>query len=338
MEKKRKKLFIALGCVGGVLLALAVFLLVWYFGASYPKFYETGRDEFEIPGLNEGLCPQGICTLPDNDMGYDFAVSGYLAKEEPSRIYFVDEGGKAKTKYIEVVLNGQTETTHFGGVACSDDTVFVASEKNIVCLPLREALNAKNGGAVNASGAFATGFRSNAFCQYYENMLYVGEFYRPGNYETDESHHMKTADGSMNYALVYGYGVGEGVGGLNTEAPELAISVREQVQGIAVYDGGIALSCSYGLPDSGIWAYENVLGGEASGLFDVNGVSVPLYMLDSSNCKGVLSAPCMSEEIAVKNGRLYILFESLSDKYKLFTRTRMSHVQSVSLAALEELG
>ena len=206
----------------------------------------------------------------------------------------------------------------------------MASGSRIARVPLPDALAAENGGAVEAE--YSDAGLNAAFCQYTGNMLYVGEFYRPGNYETPESHHLQTADGSMNYAVVYAYEVDEA--GAPAGEPSFAVSVREQVQGIAVYEGGIALSCSYGLPDSTIWVYENVLGGQADKSLEVGGARVPLYMLDSSNLKTTITAPCMSEEIAVKGDRLYILFESLSNKYKLFTRTRMSHVYSIALGEL----
>ena len=181
---------------------------------------------------------------------------------------------------------------------------------------------------------FAAGLNA-AFCQYDGDLLYVGEFYRPGNYETPESHHLQTSDGSMNHAVVYAYEVdGEGA---PAPTPKFALSVCDQVQGIAVYEGGIALSCSYGLADSAIRVYENVTGTETDKTFDVGGVAVPLYVLDGSVLRGTLTAPCMSEEIAVRGGRLYILFESKANKYKLFTRVRMSHVQSVALADLASL-
>ena len=110
--------------------------------------------------------------------------------------------------------------------------------------------------------------------------------------------------------------------------------MREQVQGIAVCDGGIALSCSYGLPDSGILVYENVFEGEPQGSFSQDGKEIPLYILDETCRIGTLTAPCMSEEIEVKDGRLYILFESKANKYKMFTRVRESHVRSVALEDL----
>lgn len=327
-EKKSKKGRIALCVAGAVVLALGIFLIVWYCGASYPQFDSLARQEFAIPGLSDGVCPQGLAAIP-GEQGYDFAMSGYLSSG-PSRVYFIDEDGEGEGKYITLTEKGAADESHFGGVACSEEFLYVASGERVARVPLSEALAAENGGAVEAE-YFPAGLNA-AFCQYAENMLYVGEFYRPGNYETPESHHLQTADGAMNYAVVYAYAVD--ASGAPADEPSFAISVREQVQGIAVYGGGIALSCSYGLSDSTIWVYENILGGKTDKTLDVGGGAVPLYMLDSSNIKTTLTAPCMSEEIAVKDGRLYILFESLSNKYKLFTRTRMSHVQSIALEDL----
>ncbi len=330
-EKKSKKGRIALCIVGAVVLALGIFLIVWYCGATYPQFYALARQEFAIPGLSEGVCPQGLTALPENEEGYTFAMSGYMS-EGASRVYLIDEENGQNGKFITLSKGGKADESHFGGVACSDSFLYVACGDEIARLPLEKVFATENGGAVEAD-YFPAGLNV-AFCQYSdtENILYVGEFYRPGNYETPASHHMETADGSMNYGVVYAYAVD--ASGAPADEPSYAVSVREQVQGIAVYEGGIALSCSYGLPDSTIWVYENILGGETDKTLDVDGTGVPLYMLDSSNLKTTITAPCMSEEIAVKDGRLYILFESLSNKYKLFTRTRMSHVQSIALEDL----
>ena len=327
---KKKKGRIALAIVGAFVLALGIFLIVWYCGASYPQFDSLARQEFAIPGLSDGVCPQGLTALPENPEGYDFAMSGYLSSG-PSRIYLIDEEDEQRGKFITLTEGGKADESHFGGVSCSDDYMYVASGTRIARVPLGAALSAEAGGAVAAEYSGA-GLRA-AFCQFADGLLYVGEFYRPGNYETPESHHLEGADGSENYAVVFAYELEE-TGALAAE-PLFALSVREQVQGIAVFEGGIALSCSYGLPDSSIWVYENPIGGETDkSIATDTGANVPLYMLDSSNWIKTIVAPCMSEELAIEGGRLYILFESLSNKYKLFTRTRMSHVQSISLEDL----
>ena len=331
MEKGKKKLLIALCCVGGFFLALAIFLLVWFFGARYQQFDKLAREEFAIPGLSEGACPQGLCALPENAGGYDFAMSAYF-DEGASKIWLID--GQDESRNLSFyVLDGKTrDDAHFGGVTCSDEYLYVASGSHVGCLALSDVFAAQDGGEIPAE-YFDAGLGV-AFLQYAQNHLYVGEFYRPGNYETDASHRLQTADGQTNPALVFVYEAGEGVGGIDSSAPKAALSVREQVQGIAVFDGGVALSCSYGLPDSGIWVYENVFEGEPQGSFSQDGKEIPLYMLDETCRIGTLTAPCMSEEIEVKDGRLYILFESKANKYKMFTRVRESHVRSVALEDL----
>ena len=94
--KRKKKLLVIFCPIAAVLLALGIFLIVWYCGASYPQFGALARAEFEIPGLSEGVCPQGLCALPENEAGYDFAMSGYLS-EGASRVYLIDEEGEAET-------------------------------------------------------------------------------------------------------------------------------------------------------------------------------------------------------------------------------------------------
>lgn len=326
-----KKGAVALAAAGLAVVALAVFLLVWYFGARYPQFESVAREEFAIPGLDEGACPQGLCALPENAAGYDFAVSAYFGGG-PSRIYLVDEEDEAKTRSFTVLNGTEADASHFGGVACSEEYLYVASGARVGCLPLRDVFAVPENGAV-AAEYFGVGL--NAACLHYaQNRLYVGEFYRPGNFETDPSHRLATPSGETNPALVYVYAAGQGTGGIDASAPVAALSVRDQVQGVAVFEGGVALSCSYGLPDSGIWVYEDPFSAPPQGAFSVGGTQVPLYFLDSSNLVGTLTAPCMSEEIAVSDGRLYILFESKADKYRFFTRVRMARVQSVALSDL----
>lgn len=168
--------------------------------------------------------------------------------------------------------------------------------------------------------SFSTGL-NNAYCYFFEDKLYVGEFYRKGNYETDPSHHIQTK-GETNYAFVYVFEADEEkAGGVAAETPVLTVSVPALVQGIAVYEGGIALSTSYGLPDSHLSFYEPKESDYTDGML----------ILNSSNLKETLTLPCMSEEIYEEDGRLYVLFESKADKYKQFVRRQTDAVYSVAL-------
>lgn len=323
--KKRKSGIAATAVALAVLTALFVFLTVWFFGAKNAEFDAAATEEAELPGLESGISPQGLCPVPENGGGYRYAMSGYLP-QGASRIYFF--GGNSAPKYVTLLDEaGKPLSTHFGGMTCTGKYFVVASGKSLVRFSVEEALSAADGAALSVTDCVRIeDVRSIAYCYYYDGLLYAGEFYRSGNYETDESHRFDVA-GGKNYGLVFAYAVDEAQkGGLASETPEFVLSVRAQVQGIAVWDGGIALSTSYGLADSKIYFYKPLLGAEG----DYRGI--PLHFLDDSDCVRVLTAPCMSEEIFADGTSLHILFESLSKKYRYFVRRRIDSVLSVPLS------
>lgn len=327
---KHKGLKITGIVLGALLLALGIFLIVWFCGASYPEYEKISRSETKIPGLDEGISPQGVCPLPENKEGYTLAMSGYMVKGGASRVYLF---GEETNKYITLEKEGKALTTHFGGITCSGNYLLVASGKQMVRIPLSAALNAENGDSVAITDDFSTDI-NNAYCYYYGGKLYVGEFYRESNYKTQESHHI-TKDGETNYAFIYEYDADESAaGGVVSTTPAKAISVRGLVQGVAVCEDGIVLSTSYGLADSHIYVYENILGGETEDRASVGDAEVPLYHLDGTNLKKDLTAPCMSEEICIADGRLYILYESACNKYKYFVRVRTYYIDVISLEGL----
>lgn len=308
--------------------ALFVFLCVWFFGARYPAFFGSAKEEAEIPGLKEGISPQGLCPVPENAEGYEFAMSGYMVDGSASRVYLI---GKDKHKFVTLTEEGKDVTTHFGGVTCTGEELLVASGKTLLRVSLAAALGAEEGGKLEAERAVETDFNV-AYCYFNADTqkLYAGEFYREKNYKTNEDHHL-TVNGETNYAFIYEYSLENGA---IKELPDKVISVRALVQGIAVYGDKITLSTSYGLADSVFYTYGNILGGEASGTATVDGKEIPLYRLDSTNLLSALTAPCMSEEIFVRDGRIYILFESLCNKYKYFVRTRIDSILSLPLGDL----
>ena len=326
--KRLKRLTIALGVICVFFAALFIFLMVWFFGAHYPTFDKVAAQTFTIQGLKEGISPQGLCNLPAG-YDYDFAMSGYMVDGSPSRLYFVNSE-KDEAKYITLkTQDGEEITSHFGGVTATDNFIVVADGNHITRVSIYEALEAENGAAVEIHDQLELDIDI-AFCFYQaeENLLFVGEFYREKNYKTDKSHHL-TKDGETNYAFVYVFvGDESGLGGIQIGQPYAVLSVRGLVQGIAVTADKIYLSCSYALPDSQLYVYSNPLhGGEA--YTDLHGV--PVYRLDKDNLISTLTMPCMSEEICFKDGKLYILFESLCNKYKYFVRVRINKVYAIPL-------
>ncbi len=335
MKKQSRAVTAILWTLVGVLTAAAVFLGVWWFGFIYPDFNAVAVQEARIPGLDSGLSPQGLCVLPDGGP-YAFAMSGYI-KGEPSRVYLIPEDSVASDvkqveRYVTFTENGKDIKTHFGGVTCSENFMYIASGEKIIRISLEKILGANNGAKVEIDDFFKTGLDGNAFCYLYDGILYAGEFYRAGNYETLPSHHMDVG-GKTNHALVYGFILDETrTGGVADMVPAKALSVCDEVQGIAIDESGIYLSCSYGLPASRLKKYENRLGGEADGTIQVDGTDVPLYLFTDRDAD--LTMPCMSEEICLKGGKLYVLFESMSKQYRWVVHNRISKIVSIETSKL----
>lgn len=140
--------------------------------------------------------------------------------------------------------------------------------------------------------SFTASFNANcnaSFCFYYNDptttylgsdRLYVGEFYRAGNYETDKKHWLTTPEGYQNTAFMYEYTVSSTTDnkyGLNTISETDGItkdavvpriqkiySLPEKIQGIALSgkasqssnNGILVLSESYGLSNSHLLCFD----------------------------------------------------------------------------------
>lgn len=237
---KHKKLFIAAIAAFTVLVFLATFIVIWFWGDSYPDFSDF-KSVAQIPGLNDNAVPQGLANYEgeytvSNDgvettytQDYYF-ISAYM-DNGPSRLYVT---GKT-TGYIGYVTlkntDGSDYTGHAGGVATSckkgensgalwvvsDGTVYCAKNtstpgKNIADEVISLASKGNGENVLQFTASFKA-YNKASFCYYYDapnstsDKLYVGEFYRPGddNYQTDAAHHITTGNGYAQCALVNEY-------------------------------------------------------------------------------------------------------------------------------------
>lgn len=107
--------------------------------------------------------------------------------------------------------------------------------------------------------------------------------------------------------------------GMEYATPDIVLSIDQKIQGFAVVsDKHIALSRSYGRTnDSLIILYENVIGTTPHSNVVLNGEQIPVYFLDGKLKAWKYQAPPMSEGLAARDGKLYILFESGAEKYRL---------------------
>lgn len=199
---KHKKLFITFTAIFSVIVIIAVFLMIWFWGDTYKsgkKYdgFEDFRAEVEIPGLKDGACPQGLgtyratYTLKDgngdpvlDDAGKEktdeqdyFFISAYF-DNAPSRIYVV--GKKTGTVGYVTVKNvdGSDYTGHCGGVATNGYTFWVVSDTTVYVAKKSNSTSSNNvatdiikAAEVNGELQFTASFNANlnaAFCYYYD--------------------------------------------------------------------------------------------------------------------------------------------------------------------------
>ena len=242
-----------------------------------------------------------------------YFISAYMADGSPSRIYVTGE----KTGYVGYVTlkkeDGGDFYGHCGGIAINNQpgtssysakyyTLWVTGESMVYCAKSSEefqeagksiAQEIVEKAETNGSVQFTASFKANcnaSFCFYYDDptstgtssshKLYVGEFYRKGNYETDKLHWMITPNGYQNTAVMYEYS-GDSTSkyglqlinkkdgdGLAEEdrVPRVQkiFSLPEQIQGVAFSgkktgssnDGILVLSQSYGLKNSHLLCFD----------------------------------------------------------------------------------
>ena len=291
-----------------------------YFRLPVRDYYRASEKAFRIPGLSDGFIPQGLAYDWRTD---SFFMTGYDKDGEASPVYVVD---RAEGELQKTVLLGNEDGTaftgHAGGLALHGQYVYVAggAEYCLYVFSYDDVLRAENGTTVCALGRFSTGNAEDGIrvscVTAEENRIWVAEFYHEPKYPTPESHKMTTAAGEYQQALAVAYEFSDGeasVFGIDPQ-PTIGYSLPDKVQGMAFENGYVYLSSSYGVSFSHIWEYDRSKAAYQTDL-SVQGVSIPVYALDSAaRTKDMKIAP-MSEEIVFVEGRYYTMCESASEKY-----------------------
>lgn len=286
----------------------------------YDAFYASGELSVSIPGVAEGIVPQGICYLPEEDW---MLFAGYRTDKDNSALIAVD----MKTNQVvkEVLLNnvdGSAYNGHAGGVCVTEKNIFVSNNHRLYRLSLETFRGLPASGYCAFEEEIPVPVNS-SYCCYNDGILWVGEFQYGSEYKTDSSHRLKGEDG-YHRAWTCGYVLDSSTENEFTAAhltggdavPDYILSMTERIQGIAVNENGIYLSQSYGRRNSShVYRYANVLLSEPAALAEVEGAEVPVWLLDSSVLTGELLCPPMSECMAATDSGLYLLFESAAETY-----------------------
>ncbi len=324
------------------LLALVIVLLLGahlFTPAVFSDFFKDAEKEFRIPGLSDGFVPQGFTYLPEEKL---YIQCGYMTDgESASRIYLIPEGDEKNASFVELLTkDGAPYTGHTGGITTNGKLVWIANdgegEDNCVWVfSFDELLAAKEGDGIKLTTSFQPESRA-AYCYVDDEYLWVGEFYREGDYPTKESHAFEAAGGVEHHALICAYPLDSTAEtGIKAGAPAHLLSVTGQVQGmVRTENGDFILSTSYGLSKSHLLVYKNPVGSPDDvdrPTLDIDGTPVTVWFLDEDNLIRDIVAPPMSEEMVVRNGRVYYLTESACHKYIFGNFIRGRHVYSLPI-------
>ena len=297
--------------------------------SSYKKFASCSEESITVPGLNQSIVPQGMDYW--KEMGW-MLISGYASDENKnggkgSALFAVDmESGRFVGEYFLKNMDGTYHTSHAGGVAVTKKNVFISNGSTLYRIPLTELLK-QSGDATIVEEISVPVSASFANCS--GGILWVGDFQYGDSYPTAEFRHMKNRQGGTYFAWTVGYILdGTTENELKASAmvkdsfatPDYVLSHTERIQGMSYLPeiGQIALSQSYGRTNtSTIMFYEDPMGDTPHATTMLNGVSVPVWFLDKKLDNKQLLALPMSEGIANIDGKLYVLFESGAEKYRL---------------------
>ena len=345
MKKQVKLPLKILGWVAAVLAALLILIFVGEKLVFASFFFGGAKREMKVPGTWTNYVQQGFDRLDDGK----FIVSAYDKSDEKAAIFIID--GKKETICELKNADGTPYLSHAGGVTHYRDWLYVATDNhsdqegdaycthdncntNLDMFLLADILDGDGKATMVDSVIIPNRL---AYASVYGNTLYVGAFHREGSkYITPESHHVTTPAGDKNTALMMVYTLNETNGKPLQDYPNMCYSTVSNVQGMCLTDNGkMILSTSWGLTKSQLYMYDVSRTSQAhfaSAPVTINGMSVPVYCLDSATLVQTVTAPPMAEELVYLDGRVFILSESASMKYLFGKLMSGNYVYSYPMA------
>ena len=292
--------------------------------ADFSAFLAKGEKYALIPGLKEGIVPQGMARHPVTGHVY---ISAYFTTENtPSVILVLDKEGNFVAEYHMYKEDGNPYTGHMGGICVTEEYLYFSGPSVGDYYGIGELALAD----LPAAGAHDITFTSvvalpihASYLFYDEGQLWAGTFYLSGSYDLGKyfNQKVKNSTGSYYGGFAAAFSVGEDSRltvpeGSPYAIPELVLATVDKVQGFAYRDGKVALSISYGRNNNSTLDFYTIDPKTASETYTADGKTYPMIVLDNTNRDTKVTAMGMTEGITLAdNGDLLILFESGAQKY-----------------------
>lgn len=291
---------------------------------EFADFISRASPRFTVPGLGEGMTPQGIGCSEKTGLAY---ITSYAMDGAPSVISAVSlETGEQAAEYRLFRRDGAPFTGHVGGIAVTEDRICLSARQDrdggysVAELPLSELLaSGEHDVTVDRTIDLPV---SPSFLSWSREILWVGNFYHPpAGYGLSPEIPYTTASADGEYGCyILGYRLGED--GLSAPAgerypvPDLVLAAPDRIQGMACLEDSVVLSQSYGRKEnSALLVYDLALDGPADIELEICGHVVPGYVLDSARLRESLAAMPMSEGLCLAPEGVLVLFESGSSRY-----------------------
>lgn len=330
---KKAALRIAAAAGAAALLA-AAYLQVSYMKqkAAYAPYLAESEAVCQIPDIRAGFIPQGLAFDPRSD---SLLLTGYMGRGGSSPLYLIDRQGGGAKKIVMQTETGEKLKGHAGGISLYEGTAYVAGS-TAGCMygfSLDELLSAADGASADAEVRIDLKSPEDrirvSFTATDGELLYAGEFHKSPLFYTHASHAVATPEGRQQ-AYLFGF-TPEADGGA---VPRVVYSIPDNVQGACFAGGKLYLSQTDSLFSARILTYDlNSL--PAAGTRRVLGAEVPLYVLTEGGAVKITPVAPMSEEILAVDGRLLILYESASDRYRIGRSLGLDRVLSTPLEFFE---
>lgn len=291
---------------------------------DYKKFFREFKADFTIPGLFEGIIPQGMCYISKLNA---FAVSGYYEDGLfPSMLMLIDaKTGKFTKAFPLQNVDGEDYSGHAGGIASSDNYLYITSESICYICKIDSLEKLKNGDTLKFQSNFKLNTKGSFAC-FDNDILWTGDFIESSDTARKDARKITTlTSGETFYAYCEGYILKDGlpdIKKINSEnngyIPDYMLAIPEQVQGMCfTHSGKLIFSTSYGRKNnSKIYVYEDVLLAERVGFYTIDGTEIDLLACGNDLLNKTIVAPPMAEGIVQVDSSQYITFESGAEKYR----------------------
>lgn len=307
---------------------------------SWLRFLNIAENGPIVPGLRQGLVPQGLDYLPEEDW---LIISGYRDNDTSLVVVVHGESGELVKAVSFRLPGGGAYRGHAGGVAVSDRHLWLASGSQVYWVRLDKFIAARDGTEITFDGTARIDARA-SFVSVTDGVLWVGDFaYEAEGYETAGHHKLRNRQGRQHHGWIAGYKLDPATDLIPASRPkangvyipDYVLSIPDKIQGSYILGDYIILTESYGRRnDSHLFIYENPLDEPAHRTVWIAGTEVSVWFLDDGNRVDSWVLPPMVESVVERDGRIYIMFESAALKYLPNGRYALSRLQIVDTADL----